>query len=105
MLVCVIFPKLGSVFSLVPLAYFASAIVNFAQISRSNVFLIDLTDTQNNIDALQDARDVIDESTLDPEPFEYSPVFIFSEQVGAPLPRIISYNTSLMILVAGTNLL
>lgn len=45
------------------------------------MFLIDLTNTDNSIDALEDARDVVDQSTLDPTPFEYSPVFIFTEQV------------------------
>lgn len=50
------------------------------EISRSLTFLIDLTTTDNNIDALQDARDVVDLSTLDPKPFEFSPVFIFTEQ-------------------------
>lgn len=50
------------------------------QISRSELFLVDLVDTTSNIAALEDARDVADQSTLDPEPFSYSTVFLFTEQ-------------------------
>ena len=32
------------------------------------------------IDALKQTRDVIDQSTLDPEPFGFSSVFVFTEQ-------------------------
>lgn len=46
------------------------------------MYLIDLTTTQNNVEALKDARDVVDQSTLDPEPFAFSGVFIYTEQVG-----------------------
>lgn len=56
-------------------------VVVVIQISRTEQFLIDLTDTDNNIDALEDTRDVVDQSTLDPKPFGFSGVFIFSEQV------------------------
>ena len=38
------------------------------------MFLIDLTDTTKNVDALEGSRDVVDESALDPKPFAYSGV-------------------------------
>lgn len=37
-------------------------------------------DTTNNVDALHDTRDVADQSTLDPQPFGFSTVFLFTEQ-------------------------
>lgn len=64
----------------------------YEQISRTESYLIDLTDTTNNIDALEDARDVVEASTLDPEPFAFSSVFIFTEQVDA-VPRLASLLT------------
>ncbi|CAM9737467.1 unnamed protein product [Ectocarpus sp. 13 AM-2016] len=48
--------------------------------SRSEMFLINLVDTENNLDALRDTREVADRSTLVPQPFAYSAVFGFSEQ-------------------------
>lgn len=50
------------------------------QISRTELFLIDLTDVDNNVDALEDVRDVVDQSALEPKPFGFSAVFIFTEQ-------------------------
>ncbi|CBJ26527.1 conserved unknown protein [Ectocarpus siliculosus] len=50
------------------------------KISRSEMFLINLVDTDNNLDALLDTREVSDQSTLDPQPFAYSDVFGFTEQ-------------------------
>ncbi|CAN0510355.1 unnamed protein product [Ectocarpus sp. 12 AP-2014] len=44
------------------------------------MYLVNLVDTENNVDALRDTRDVADQSTLDPQPFAYSGVFVFSEQ-------------------------
>lgn len=52
-----------------------------SQISRSQMYLIDLTSTDNGVKALRDSREVIAESTLDPEPLAFSQFFIFSEQV------------------------
>lgn len=50
------------------------------QISRSRIFLVDILDTDSNIDAIKQTRGVIDESTLDPKPFGFSKIFIFTEQ-------------------------
>lgn len=50
------------------------------QISRSWLFLVDVVDTESSVDALKQTRDVVDQSTLDPEPFGYSGIFIFTEQ-------------------------
>ncbi|CAN0008284.1 unnamed protein product [Ectocarpus sp. 12 AP-2014] len=50
------------------------------KISRSEMYLVNLVDTDNNVDALRDTREVADQSTLDPQPFAYSAVFLFSEQ-------------------------
>ena len=50
------------------------------QISRSWLFLVDIVDTDSNVDALKQTRDVIDQSTLDPAPFGFSSVFVFTEQ-------------------------
>ncbi|CAM9198844.1 unnamed protein product, partial [Ectocarpus sp. 12 AP-2014] len=50
------------------------------KISRSEMYLINLVDTDNNVDALRDTREVADESTLDPQPFAFAGVFVFSEQ-------------------------
>ncbi|CAM9472608.1 unnamed protein product [Ascophyllum nodosum] len=50
------------------------------EISRSLLFLVDIVNTEENVDALEDTRDVIDQSTLDPEPFGFSSVFVFTEQ-------------------------
>eukprot|EP00903_Cladosiphon_okamuranus_P022061 g20288.t1 len=49
-------------------------------ISRTEMFLIDLTDTNKQVDAMLGSRDVMDESTLDPESFAYATVFVFIEQ-------------------------
>lgn len=45
------------------------------------MYLIDLTSTENGISALKDSREVVGESTLDPQPLAFSAYFIFSEQV------------------------
>ncbi|CBJ26534.1 conserved unknown protein [Ectocarpus siliculosus] len=50
------------------------------KISRSEMYLINLVDTDKNVDVLRDTREVADQSTLDPQPFAYSAVFLFSEQ-------------------------
>ncbi|CAN0424969.1 unnamed protein product, partial [Ectocarpus sp. 8 AP-2014] len=44
------------------------------------MYLINLVDTDNNVDALEDTREVADQSTLDPQPFAYSDMFLFAEQ-------------------------
>lgn len=56
------------------------------KISRTEVFLVGLTDSEKNVDALMDVRDVVGESTLDPEPFGFSYLFIFVEQVRSEPP-------------------
>lgn len=45
------------------------------------MYLIHLTNTDNNVDALEDSRDVVEASSLDQKPFAFSGVFIFTEQV------------------------
>lgn len=54
---------------------------HIAQISRTWLSLIDQTTTDKNIAALEDAREVTDDSGLEPKPFPFSAVFIFTEQV------------------------
>ncbi|CAM9418245.1 unnamed protein product [Ectocarpus sp. 8 AP-2014] len=49
-------------------------------ISRTTMYLIDLISTENGISALKDSREVVGESTLDPQPLAFSAYFIFSEQ-------------------------
>lgn len=51
------------------------------QISRTTMYLIDLTSTENGISALKDSREVVGESILDPQPLAFSAYFILSEQV------------------------
>lgn len=58
-----------------------------AQISRTELYLIDQMTTGNYVDALKDARHVVEESCLYPEPFSFSTIFIFSEQVNNFLRR------------------
>ena len=41
---------------------------------------MDVTDTDSSVDALEDTRDVTEQSALDPEPFGFSSVFVFVEQ-------------------------
>ncbi|CAM9869255.1 unnamed protein product, partial [Ectocarpus sp. 12 AP-2014] len=50
------------------------------KISRSDMFLVGLTDTEKNVDALRGTREVVDQSALNPAPFAYSGVFVSSEQ-------------------------
>ncbi|CBN79522.1 similar to Patched domain-containing protein 3 [Ectocarpus siliculosus] len=50
------------------------------EISRTTMYLIDLTSTENGINALKDSREVVGESTLDPQPLAFSAYFVFSEQ-------------------------
>lgn len=52
----------------------------YDKISRSRLYLIDLVDTVSNIDALQDTREVVGESTLYPRPFGHAEIFVFTEQ-------------------------
>lgn len=51
--------------------------------SRSGVFLIDVSATENKVDALMDARDVVDQSAIDPQPFAFSELFVYTELVSA----------------------
>ena len=44
------------------------------------MYLIDVVDTTSSVDALEDTRDVVDQSTLDPKPFGFSGSFVFTEQ-------------------------
>lgn len=43
------------------------------------MYLIDLTDTTKNVDALEGSRDVVEESPLDPKPFAFSGVSKLTE--------------------------
>ncbi|CBJ26537.1 conserved unknown protein [Ectocarpus siliculosus] len=52
------------------------------KISRSEMYLINLVDTDNKVDALEDTREVADQSTLDPQPFAYSDAIIDVELLG-----------------------
>ena len=54
--------------------------VHQSKISRSKLYLIDLVGTKNNTNALKDARKVVEQSALEPEPFGYSEIFVFTEQ-------------------------
>eukprot|EP00903_Cladosiphon_okamuranus_P015713 g14505.t1 len=49
-------------------------------ISQTDMYLVDLTDTDKNVDALKGSRDVVEQSALDPKPFAFSGVFVFAEQ-------------------------
>lgn len=51
------------------------------QMSKSEMYLVDLTETEHKVDAILDARSVISRSSLEPAPFAFSTVFIFVEQV------------------------
>lgn len=51
------------------------------QISRSEVFLVDIVLASDSVTALRDSRDVVGHSALDTKPFAFSTVFIFVEQV------------------------
>lgn len=57
-------------------------------------------DTTNNIDALQETRDVMGQSTLDPEPFGYSEIFVFTEQFLVMYQELISNFVLALIAVA-----
>ncbi|CAM9459613.1 unnamed protein product, partial [Scytosiphon promiscuus] len=50
------------------------------EISRTDMYLIDQTETTKMIDALEGTRDIVGESTIEPEPFGYSGLFIYTEQ-------------------------
>ncbi|CAM9925752.1 unnamed protein product [Choristocarpus tenellus] len=50
------------------------------EISRSNMFLLDLGSADKSVKAINSVRDVVDNTDLSPEPFAYSNVFIFTEQ-------------------------
>lgn len=56
------------------LACFLSALSPRLQISRTDLYLIDQTDTTKNVDALEGTRDIVEESALEPEPFGFSGV-------------------------------
>lgn len=45
------------------------------------MYLVNVTDSEKSVDAMEDARDVIGRSTLDPEPFSSAALFIYAEQV------------------------
>lgn len=45
------------------------------------MFLVDQTDTSNQIDTLEDTRDVVDQSTLDPAPFGFHGVSAGTKRV------------------------
>ena len=51
------------------------------QISRTEVFLTGIFDTDTRVDSLLDARDVADKSNLQPKPFAFTTIFVFIEQV------------------------
>lgn len=57
-------------------------------------------DTASNIDALQDTREVVAQSTLDPEPFGYSEIFVFTEQFLVMYRELIS-NFALALIAVG----
>ena len=57
-------------------------------------------DTASNIDALQDTREVVAQSTLDPEPFGYSEIFVFTEQFLVMYQELIS-NFALALIAVG----
>lgn len=48
------------------------------------MYLVGVSDTTNSVDALMDARDVVEASTLDVRPIAYSGTFAFTEQVRTP---------------------
>eukprot|EP00904_Undaria_pinnatifida_P008203 jgi/Undpi1/4512/HiC_scaffold_18.g07866.m1 len=50
------------------------------EISRSGMYLVGMVDSEKSVDALMDVRDVVGESSLDPDVFEFSSLFIFVEQ-------------------------
>ncbi|CAM9414497.1 unnamed protein product, partial [Hapterophycus canaliculatus] len=50
------------------------------EISRSEMYLVDQTDTTKKIDTLEDTRDTIDQSTLESESFGFSGGFVVTEQ-------------------------
>lgn len=51
------------------------------QMSKSEMYLVDLTETAYRVDAILDARSVLSRTSLSPAPFAFSSVFIFVEQV------------------------
>lgn len=55
--------------------------VHNTQMSKSEMYLVDLTETAYRVDAILDARSVLSRTSLAPEPFAFSSVFIFVEQV------------------------
>lgn len=56
------------------------------QISRTQSFLLDHTTSANNVEAILNVRDVLRASTIEPKPFAFSTVFIFTEQVQVLYP-------------------
>ncbi|CAM9472679.1 unnamed protein product, partial [Ascophyllum nodosum] len=75
------------------------------EISRSWLFLVDIVSTEENVDALEDTRDVVDQSTLDPEPFGFSSVFVFTEQFLVIYDELIGNFILALIAVAVLSLL
>ncbi|CAM9459401.1 unnamed protein product [Scytosiphon promiscuus] len=71
------------------------------KISRTDMFLIDQTDTTKNVDALDGTRDVVGESTLEPEQFGFSGVFIFTEQFAVIIEELLtSFGLALVAVLA-----
>lgn len=61
------------------------------QMSRTRSYLVDQTSTENTIVALQDSRRVVGASSLDPQPFAFTTVFLYVEQVRQYPPDYYSY--------------
>lgn len=51
------------------------------QMSKSDMFLVNLSSTADSVDSMRSARRVMGNTSLDPKPFSYSPAFVFFEQV------------------------
>ena len=66
---------------------------------------MDIVSTEENVDALEDTRDVVDQSTLDPEPFGFSSVFVFTEQFLVIYDELIGNFILALIAVAVLSLL
>lgn len=75
------------------------------QISRTGLYLIDLTSTANSVDALKQTREVVDESTLDPQPFGFSSTFVFTEQYLVLYEELIGSFTLALVAVVILSLL
>lgn len=65
----------------IPTAFCLPHVALRTQICRSGMFLVDQTKTSKQIDTLEDTRDVIDQSTLEPEPFGFHSVSASTKRV------------------------